>query len=101
MIANSKIFSSLFNACLPKSSIFCASITKLHHHYTKAHISTSKVLLMHVHFDLHPAKNSYKTLFHRTQLGMTLKMMSAGKSLSEGLKIIECNRGIRSKWSPI
>jgi hypothetical protein len=57
---------------LPASSTFCKNITTLHHSYLKTHISTSKVLVMCVHFDLHPAKRSYKALFQETQFGKIL-----------------------------
>ena len=65
------------------------------------HISTSKVLPEQLCFDLHPAKSSYKTLFQGTQFGKTLNKMSGAKSVSKGLKHIECKCSVRGKHYPI
>ena len=55
----------------------------------------------HVTFDLHPPRSSYKALFQGTELGEALKRMLLSKAVPEGLKSVECERGIGGKNSPI
>ena len=54
-----------------------------------------------VTFDLRPPRSSYKALFQGTELGEALKRMSLSKAVPEGLKSVECERGIGGKNSPI
>jgi hypothetical protein len=46
-------------------------------------------------------KSPFKKLFIGTRLGEVLKAMSFTKSVPEGLKSSECERGIGGKNSPI
>ena len=55
----------------------------------------------HVMFDLCPPRSSYKALFQGTELGEALKRMLLSKAVPEGLKSVECQRGIGGKNSPI
>jgi hypothetical protein len=55
----------------------------------------------HVRFDLSPLKSFYKALFQGTELGKALKRMFLSKAIPEGLKSVECERGIGGKNSPI
>ena len=52
-----------------------------------------------VTFDLRPPRSSYKALFQGTELGEALKRMSLSKAVPEGLKSVECERGIGGKNS--
>ena len=52
-------------------------------------------------FFLRPPKSAYKTLFIGTKLGEILRTMSFTKSVPEGLKLSECERGVGGKNSPI
>ena len=52
-------------------------------------------------FDLSPPRSSYKALFQETELGEALKGMLISKAVPEGLKSVECERGIGGKNSPI
>ena len=54
-----------------------------------------------VTFDLRPPRSSYKALFQGTKLGEALKRVSLSKAVPEGLKSVECERGIGGKNSPI
>jgi hypothetical protein len=48
-----------------------------------------------------PAKSFFKSLFLGTNLGQALRIMSASKSVPEGLKNQECEKGNRKKRPPI
>jgi len=48
-----------------------------------------------------PAKSFFKSLFLGTKLGQALRIMSASKSVPEGLKNQECEKGNRKKRPPI
>ncbi len=48
-----------------------------------------------------PAKSLFKSLFIGTKLGQALRIMSASKSVPEGLKNQECEKGNRKKRPPI
>ena len=52
-------------------------------------------------FFLNPPRSSYKKLFLGTRLGENLRAMSSAKAFPEGLKWIECERGVGGKNSPI
>ena len=52
-------------------------------------------------FFLRPPRSTYKTLFFGTRLGEVLRNMSFAKSVPEGLKLSECERGVGGKNSPI
>ena len=52
-------------------------------------------------FFLHPPRSSYKKLFIGTSLGEKLQAMSSVKAIPEGLKWVECKRGVGGKNSPI
>ena len=48
-----------------------------------------------------PAKSSFKAFFIGTELGQALRIMSANKSVPEGLKNQECEKGNQKKRPPI
>ena len=48
-----------------------------------------------------PPKSSFKRLFQGTNLGEALLKMSSAKSNPEGLKVVECERGVGGKNAPI
>ena len=52
-------------------------------------------------FELSPPRSSYKALFQGTELGEALKRMLLSKAVPEGLKSVECERGVGGKNSPI
>ena len=52
-------------------------------------------------FFLRPPRSAYKTLFFGMKLGEILRTMSFAKSVPEGLKLSECDKGVGGKNSPI
>ena len=52
-------------------------------------------------FNLRPPRSSYKALFQGTKLGEALKRLLLSKAVPEGLKSVECERGVGGKNSTI
>jgi len=52
-------------------------------------------------FFLRPTRGASKTLFLGTKLGEILRTMSFAKSVPKGLQLLECERGVGGKNSPI
>ena len=52
-------------------------------------------------FLLRPSRSPFKKLFQGTRLGEVLQAMSLAKSVPEGLKCQECERGVGGNKSPI
>ena len=48
-----------------------------------------------------PPKSFFKGLFQGSDLGEALRKMSSVKSNPEGLKVVECERGVGGKNAPI
>jgi hypothetical protein len=65
---------------------------------SKLHVSPPS---KRVTFDLSPPRSFFKSLFQGTELGKALKRMLLSKAVPEGLKSVECERGIGGKNSPI
>ena len=64
--------------------------------------STSVIARHHTNeFFITPSKSMFKKLFLGTHLGEQLCKMSVVKSTPNGLKVVECERGMGGKNSPI
>jgi hypothetical protein len=69
--------------------------------FSNNRVQTTSLITLTNNFFLRPPKSTYKTLFIGTELGELLQTMSSVKSVPEGLKLLECERRVGGKNSPI
>ena len=98
MIANSEFFSLLHSSPFILDCYFFGFGTTSFPKSADLHVSRPS---KRVTFDFCPPRSSFKALFQGTELGEALKRMLLSKAVPEGLKSVECERGVGGKNSPI